>query len=170
MAELFHALGVDWKLLLAQGINFFVVLVVLTVFVYRPLLAVMAERRKKIEAGLRGADEAEEKLKEIELLKTKTLTDAEKEALALVSRAEDDAKSRKDAIVHAAEVKAAQVLKEAESISERRKKEELERLLGEASGIVRSAIAKTVELDPEKIDEALIRRATQAAKESLASS
>ena len=52
MQELFHSLGIDWKLLLAQGTNFLVVLIVLTFVLWKPLIRVLNERRKKIEAGL----------------------------------------------------------------------------------------------------------------------
>jgi F-type H+-transporting ATPase subunit b len=164
MAGLLGALGVDWKLLLAQGVNFFVVLLVLTIFVYRPLLRIMVERRKRIEEGLRGADEAEKRLQEIDTLKRETLTKAEKEALMLVSKAEEEARGRGSELVGAAERKASEVLAEAAKTAERKKQEELDVLLKEASAIVKAALVKTVELDPTKVDEALIRRATDAVR------
>jgi len=58
MSALFTQLGINWKLLLAQGINFGLLLVVLAKFVYRPLLKLMKEQREKIEFGLKGAEEA----------------------------------------------------------------------------------------------------------------
>ena len=38
MNELFAAFGIDWKLLLAQGVNFGIVLVALWYFLYRPVM------------------------------------------------------------------------------------------------------------------------------------
>ena len=45
-------LGIDWKLFLSQAFNFFVLLGVLTFFVYKPLMTVIKERNKKIKTGL----------------------------------------------------------------------------------------------------------------------
>ena len=44
--ESFH---VDFKLLIAQAINFLIVFLVLYYFVFKPLLKVMKERSEKIE-------------------------------------------------------------------------------------------------------------------------
>jgi hypothetical protein len=67
-------------------------------------------------------------------------------------------------LVGAAERKASEVLAEAAKTAERKKQEELDVLLKEASAIVKAALVKTVELDPTKVDEALIRRATDAVR------
>lgn len=168
MGELLGQLGVNWKLLVSQGVNFFVILTVLTFFVYRPLIKTLEERRKRIESGLRGASEAERRLLEIEELKVKRLSAADKEALSIVSQAEREAGAREEIIMKEAEGKAARVLTEAEALALRKKKEELEQVFREAGEIVKSAIAKAVELDPAKIDEALIKRATETVKEKLA--
>ena len=49
MSELFSKLGIDWKLLIAQIINFLVLLFVLYKFAYRPILSMLEKRTKKIE-------------------------------------------------------------------------------------------------------------------------
>lgn len=54
--------GLDWKLFLAQLINFAIIVFVLTKWVYKPLLHVMDERRKKMERGIKQAQEAQRKL------------------------------------------------------------------------------------------------------------
>ena len=59
MAELLSQLGIDGKLLLSQGVNFGIVLAVLTYFIYKPLVKILNERKTKIEFGLKGAAEAE---------------------------------------------------------------------------------------------------------------
>jgi len=165
MNELLTQLGVDWKLLLTQGVNFLILLVVLTVFVYRPLVRVMEERRKKIELGLKGAEEVENRLKEVERIKLQKIAEADKKATEIVGGAEKDGRKRFGEIVGEAGKKAEDVLKEAALVAEHKKQEELERLGKEARGLIRDAIAKTVELDPRQIDEKLIDRAFHAVKE-----
>ena len=60
--EILAKLGVDKWLLLAQGVNFIVLLLVLTRFVYRPFIRHLDERAARIEGGLTHAREAEERL------------------------------------------------------------------------------------------------------------
>ena len=59
-------LGIDWKLLLAQVVNFVVVLLVLRRFAYQPMLRLLDERTHKIEKGLADAESATRKLGEME--------------------------------------------------------------------------------------------------------
>ena len=47
--ELFGKLGIEWKLLLAQGLNFILLLIILRKFLYKPILKMLDERRAKAE-------------------------------------------------------------------------------------------------------------------------
>ena len=67
MEEFARQFGIDGKLLISQAVNFFLLLVVLRVFVYKPVLAVLRQRKERIEAGLRMAREAEEKFSAAEV-------------------------------------------------------------------------------------------------------
>ena len=62
MNELLTTFGINWKLLLAQGFNFAVVLLVLWKFLYQPVLKMLDERRAAIEKGVKDAAAASEKL------------------------------------------------------------------------------------------------------------
>ncbi|OHA09393.1 MAG: hypothetical protein A3B37_02415 [Candidatus Sungbacteria bacterium RIFCSPLOWO2_01_FULL_59_16] len=164
MADLFHQLGIDWRLLLAQGVNFFVVLAVLTALVYRPLLRLLAERRARIEFGLKGAAEAERRLKEIDMERTARIAAADREAVAIVGEAEQTARHRVEAIVDDANQKSEDILKNAASTAEHQRLQALDALAGEAHELIRAAIGKTVELDPKTIDEKLIHDALTAVR------
>jgi len=162
MSELFGQLGVDWRLLLSQAINFSILFAVLTVFIYRPLIRLIKERASKIKLGLEGAAEAERRLGEIDLLKQAKMTETEREALQLLNKAEEEAMSRGNVILASAEEKARAREAEEEKILDQKRREEIERTYREAAGLVRSALVKTVELDPSKIDEKLIRGAIES--------
>lgn len=159
MSELFNTLGIDGKLLLAQLINFLILLVILRLTVYKPLLAMMQKRRERIEFGLKGADEAERQLARIEQERQAKLKDADERALALMRETEQQGKKRFGEIVHGAEEKADYLLKEAAATANRRKQEEMERLMREAQSVIKEALLKTVELDPKHVDEKLIQQA-----------
>lgn len=164
MSELIHQFGIDWKLLIAQGTNFFILLIVLTVFAYRPLVRLMEERKNKIELGLKGAAEAEKRLNEIEEIKIKKIAETDKEAVAIIGKAEKKAHLRSQKIIMNAEEKAKDLLNETAKISEHKKQEALERLTAEAKTLIKTAIVKTVELDPAAIDEKLITQAIETIK------
>src|SRR3989344_160525 len=159
MSELFNQLGVNWRLLLSQGVNFLILLVALTFLIYKPLLKVMAERKRRIEGGLADAEEAERKLKNIGNLETERMAKAEREALGVIKKAENEAQLSAKSIVLTAEGRAVAVLKEAAEIASKKRTEDLENLKKEGAGLIREAIQRTVELDPRAVDEKLIGKA-----------
>jgi len=162
MSELFHQLGINWKLLLAQAFNFGIVLIVLTLFVYRPLMKLMEERRKKIEGGVKHAEAMEGKIKEIDVLKQETLAKADKQAAEVIGSAQKKGQVEFQGIVASANKKAEAVIQEAAAVAERKRLAEMEQLTKQAQAMVKLALIKTVELDPSKIDEKLIRKAVDA--------
>ncbi len=89
--ELLTKLGIDLKLLLAQIVNFSILLVVLTVLVYKPLLAVLDKRKKMIEKNVADAEKMEERLKKLEEDREKILSKASKEAMETMEKAKKEA-------------------------------------------------------------------------------
>ncbi len=164
MNALAEQLGVEWRLLLTQGVNFFVLLAALTILVYRPLLKLLEERRKKIELGLEGAAEVRRRLAEIEAEKAKTRSAAQREAVGLIAAAEREAKARGAELVRQANARTASLLADAAETAERRRLSALAELEREAAGLVKSALVKTVELDPDAVDEELVRKAVASLK------
>jgi len=162
VSDLFHQLGIDWRLLIAQGVNFFLILAALTFLVWRPLLALLAERRQRIEFGLAGAAEAERRLAAIEEERTAKLLEADAAAAEIIGKAEGEGKHRAQEILAVAMKKSDEVARQAAQTLERQRLASLDAVSREAQGIIRAAIAKTVELDPKAVDEALIRRALES--------
>ncbi|MEK7150900.1 MAG: hypothetical protein AAB783_01740 [Patescibacteria group bacterium] len=161
MAAIFGQLGVDWRLLLAQGVNFLVVIVVLTVFIWKPLLRMMDMRRERIEDGLQNAKNADARLASIDKLKDARMLEAEREAVKLISDAEDDATYRAESIIKTGEKKVATIMKDGQAILAQHREEQFDELIREAGSIVRSAVAKAALLHPAHIDEKLISEAAK---------
>lgn len=159
MSEILHQLGIDWKLLASQAVNFLVLLVALNYLVYQPLLKIMRERRKKIEFGLQGAAEAEKRLAEIDSLKQERLALADKQAVAIINQAEGTAKESAAEIMTQAEIKANRTLEQALAEMVKREAEEMNRLAKEGAGLIREALAKAVMANPDQIDELLVNQA-----------
>jgi F-type H+-transporting ATPase subunit b len=164
VSQLLSQLGIDWHLLIAQAVNFFLLLVVLRKFVYQPLLTMLHDRRHAIEEGVVKAQEADRRLHEADAVGRAKIKEAESQAVLLLKQKEVEAKELEAKLLAEAKQKEARELMQAEAML-RAREEESRRALGkEAAGLVRRAIARTVELAPEKIDEALI---TQAINEAV---
>jgi F-type H+-transporting ATPase subunit b len=123
--EIFHAFGIDYRLLIVQIVNFGVLLLVLWKFLYTPLLKMMDDRKAAIHKGVLDAEHASKKLAEAEAEKRALLTKAAQDADALSERARKDAAEKERHATLEAEAKAARVLAEAESKSAEMKQQAL---------------------------------------------
>jgi F-type H+-transporting ATPase subunit b len=167
MEDLFSQLGINGKSLLAQGVNFSIILVVLTAFVYKPLLKVIEDRNNKIKLGLEGAAEAERRLAQIAEERKSRLREADKEAVAIIGAAEKRAWERGVEIIAQAENKADQVIAEALKIAELKKQEELAKLTENANKLIEDALVKVINLKPEEVDHKLINQAVENLKSQI---
>jgi F-type H+-transporting ATPase subunit b len=82
-----ETLGVHWVKLIAQTINFSIVLFVLWRFAYRPIFAMLEARRQKIADSVANADKIKAELAATEAARHKILTDAGQQANALIEDA-----------------------------------------------------------------------------------
>lgn len=112
-ASIFEALGINWQLLVTQGLAFLVLVFLLGKFVYPALIKAIETRRAAIEASMEEAKEAQAALEKAEASAAKLLATARKEAddildrsrqesTAMVAEAETKAKARADQIVKSA--------------------------------------------------------------------
>ncbi len=80
--EILNQFGVQPILLAAQVVNFLILLFILKKFLYKPILKVLDERKKRIESSLKNAEEIERRLQqtteESEKVIGKTLKEAQK--------------------------------------------------------------------------------------------
>ena len=167
MQQLLDQLGINWSLLLSQAVNFVLLLIVLRIFVYKPLLKLLHDRRDKIEGGLLKADEAERRLREVDLIGKEKIKHAENEAVGILKKTELDAKTLEEKLLAEAKRKEDDAVK-GTAVRLRSQEEESRRAMEkEAAALVRLAITRTVELSPEKIDDALIAKAVSEASRAI---
>ena len=121
--DLIHKLGIDWKLIIAQIINFAILLFILYKFVYHPVLAMLDKRSRMIAKGLEDAKKSEELLKNIEEERIAKLNEAERKVGALLNQAKVDAETMKKSIVEEANRQSEDMLKRAQfQIAEEKEK------------------------------------------------
>jgi F-type H+-transporting ATPase subunit b len=90
--------GVDWPHFIAQLILFLIVYFVLSRYAFKPLLAILEDRRKRIEEGQLNAEKIKKQLAEAELRYQEVLRKANDDAQALIeeSRKNNEAFSRRE--------------------------------------------------------------------------
>lgn len=86
--EFIEKFGIDWKLLIAQAVNFAIVLLVLWKFAYKPILKLLHDRENKIDQSLKDADRLTKLKVEMEEEKSKVLAQAKKEAQVILQDAQ----------------------------------------------------------------------------------
>ncbi len=144
MESLITNLGIDWKLLLAQAINFGILVYVLKRFVYAPVLEVLEKRRREIAETKVKEELADTRLTDIESEKQSILTSARKEAQAIVVRAETSAKSLLDEGVKRTEDQVEKILKEGEEVLAAERAQIRAEIKNEIGSVVAAAVEKTV--------------------------
>jgi len=160
MDELIKTFHIEVNLLIAQMVNFAIVLWVLYKFAYKPVLKTLNSRTNKIEKGLEDADAAGKKLEDIVEKEKAVMAKAKKEAQEIIKVAEEQAKANSMSIVLEARNQGEKLLVGAKSQIEQEKNKMLSEVKGEIANLVVLATEKIIgeKLDKEK-DRELIEKA-----------
>ena len=100
--ELITKLGIDWKILIAQIVNFTILLIVLRAFVYRPLLELLEKRRGMVTKSVEDAKNAEELLADIEKTRLEAMEKIKVQSVKILDEASKKAEEMKAQITDAA--------------------------------------------------------------------
>ena len=147
MDALFAAFGIDWHLLLIQAVNFGVLLLVLTYFLYKPILRIIDERRDKVAEGVRVAQEAARTLQDAKVEGETLIGTAARDAEALVAAARSRADEKGSEILRAAEDRADRVMKDA---AERAEEAQRQAMAESSKEIARAAMLAAEKILREK--------------------
>jgi F-type H+-transporting ATPase subunit b len=164
MSELLEKLGIHWQLLLAQILNFLVILFVLKKTVYGPLVKMLNERRAKVEQGIRDADRASEQLKDADKVFVERVSDADKKSMDIIARAEKAAKEKESSYLLETKEKEKRILEGAERKATHIEETAREIAYEEAAALVKETIKKVANNAPDAIDEALVLQAIAEVK------
>ncbi|MFY9484875.1 MAG: ATP synthase F0 subunit B [Patescibacteria group bacterium] len=85
------AIGIDPKLILAQIVNFLIVFVALKFLAVKPIVAFLAERRKRISDSIKNAQAIEYEKRKLEEKTEELLTKARGQASAIMAQAKIEA-------------------------------------------------------------------------------
>jgi F-type H+-transporting ATPase subunit b len=155
-------LGINWGLLVFQILNVVVLLVLLTRFLYQPVLNMLNERTRRIQESLRDAEQVKEQLANAKRDYDAEIARARQEAAAILAQAQERAKVQEAEIIAQARAEAEQIRQEArEQIAQER-----ERLLRELKGQMADLVTKTA---ARVLGEELKTNHDRLIEESLAS-
>src|SRR3989338_3461425 len=157
LIETFH---INAGLLLAQMANFAVVVAVLYFFVFKPLLRVMEERKKRIEDGLRFAKQAEDDLKNAQSKGEQVVLEARRRADGEIESAKHLAEEKKKGILESAE--AERTIATAKAMGESERKHIIGQSKGDILDLAFAAAAaalgkKITEQEDKKFTERIIK-------------
>ncbi len=143
-------LGLNLGFILVYLFNFLIMLVVLRVWVYKPILGLLDKRRQNIAQGLEDARVAAEARANAEKEAAKIVADAQAEASKVVREANERAQSVAKEVKAEAEAEAVK----AREASLAEAEDERNRILGDLRGQVAAlSIAATQKLVGEALDE-----------------
>ena len=163
--ELIQQLGIDWRLIIAQIVNFLILLAILYKFVYKPVVKILDDRKDDIARGMRQADESKQALDEAISSKEEILTAAKRDAQAAMEEAKKYGENERARIIEYAKTEADQVLVKAKDLIMAEKKQmirELKAELHEAVAIATEKVA-SVKVDAQA-DKKIIEDALSAKK------
>lgn len=160
MEEFVKQFGIDGRLLLAQIVNFTMLLILLKKFAYGPILKMMRERREKIEEGMEMRKNAEIALRESGEMRERTLQQANKEALEVVGKAEVLGRERQDEIMKETDKKVEGIIAEARRIIDADKANMRVEIESEAEELIRLGLGSVLgKMTPGERDRQLIKEA-----------
>lgn len=155
--ELLQAFGIDYKILLAQLVNFAILFFVLYKVGYKPIFTFLEDRKRKIASGITMAEKAEAQLRAADAEKSAIIIDAKKEANTIITKAHELAEQGKEEkIKQAKDEIAAIIAKEREKIVAE-KTQTLKEVKAEIADVMAVALEKITgeRIDSEK-DKAMI--------------
>ena len=128
-----NTFGWNWKLFLSQIISFCIVAFLLRRFAYKPILAVLEDRRRKIEEGQLNAEKIRKELTEAEKRYQEIIDKENTDAQRMIDEARESAahlseRKQQEAITAAEQIVAK--AKEAATLEHERQMQTLKRELG----------------------------------------
>lgn len=156
---LIEALGLDYRILIAQLLNFAILMWVLWRFAYRPVFSILEERRKKVNQGLDDAELAASKLSEAEITNKQIILDARQESNKILAAAQAKAEEKQLEIVAKAEAEIGVMMEKERTKIASEKAQSLNQLKGEVSALVILGLKKFLEDNLDEVkDQALVEK------------
>lgn len=147
--DVLHAIGIDPNRLLQQAVNFGILLLLLQMFLYKPVLKMLGERKERIRQGLEDAEKAKASLLGAQAEYDRRMGEARKDAQAVMAQATQAADKAREEILAEARIEAQKVVEKAREEIEYERKRVLAELRQEVASLAVLAAGRVInrELD-----------------------
>jgi len=153
---------IDWKIIIAQVINFGIVFFVLYFLALKPLKKLMAERTERIEKGLEDAKTNDILLNQTKEEYNSVLNKARSEAHEIFQEGKKEAENKKSEMLENAKIEVTKMIESGKRTLESEKNKMVEEAKGEIVSLVVKATEKLLESNPdEKFDQKSIDKIKQ---------
>lgn len=142
MDGLIEKLGIDWRLLAAQMVNFALLLVILHRLLYKPVLEMFRKRSNIILKSIEEARKNKESLKLLEQKKGKEMVEARIAAKNIISQAEILAQTQEEKILSRAKEEREKLINEGKTIAKAQKGVMVKELEKEIGGLAVAVVEK----------------------------
>src|ERR1035437_10144856 len=150
MQELITTFHIDWKLMIAQIINFGLVFMALYFIAAKPLSKLMKDRTKEITDGLDNAKLAEVKVANANIKKEEIVNEAKDNAKKILASSEVDGKEIIKEAKEKADMEKEEIIRQAKLDALKEKKNSDEQIRKETAELVANGVRKVVESYVEK--------------------
>ncbi|MDE0243424.1 MAG: ATP synthase F0 subunit B [Candidatus Kaiserbacteria bacterium] len=103
MEEILTVFGIEWHYITIQIVNFSIVLILLRLFLYRPVLSLLEKRKKQIDKSLLVIDEAQHAKQETETMREQVMKEAYGQSEDIVRKAKETSQAQRNTLMEEAE-------------------------------------------------------------------
>jgi F-type H+-transporting ATPase subunit b len=153
-----EGLGINLGYLISQIINFLLLLVILRVFLYKPIVNMLDKRRETIRTDLEEAEAARSQAEAAKQEYEKQLEEAREERRSMLAQAREQADTMREEILEKARGEARDLVAKTEEEMETVRRQAI---TGAQSEIVELAMAAASKVVGESLDEKAQRRLIQ---------
>ncbi len=157
MDSIISTFHIDWKIIIAQAVNFAAVFVVLYIFALKPLSKLMAERSQKIEKGILDAKTNEQMLKDTSLKYEEALAQARLEADKIFQAGKKEAEQKKSAMLEEARDQVASMIEGGKKTLEAEKAKMVEEAKKDIVSIAMLATEKLIGAQKGSFDDKALK-------------
>jgi len=133
--SLVNTFHIDWKIIIAQIINFGIALAVLYHFALKPLNKLMKERTDKIEKGINDAKSNQEVLEKTKAEYNKVINQAKMETAFMFQEGKKEVETKKIAMMEKAKKEVASMIENGKKTLESEKIKMIEQARGEITSL-----------------------------------
>jgi F-type H+-transporting ATPase subunit b len=144
MEEIISTFHIDWKLMIAQLVNFGLVFAALYFIAAKPLSKLIKNRGEEITTGLENAKKAEVEVANANVKREEIIKLAKEDAKKLLANSQADGKEIIKEAKGKADIEKEEIIKQAKLDAEKAKKGAEEAVRAEAAGLVTEGVKKVI--------------------------